>query len=148
MSSHVQLHVCIAHMYMYCILSSERPSPCISAHPPLFDDPMVHVYVRYTYKWLVCVSAHPVFWLVNCKRPWALTRENMVCAYVHVVHVSMMLSPPLPPPLHPLPFHSRLPKLGSSRRSDNVPSTSQPEEPTAKSAAAPATIKEQASVSH
>ncbi len=30
----------------------------VSAHPPFFDDQMFHVYMRYTYKWLVCVSAH------------------------------------------------------------------------------------------
>ncbi len=32
----------------------------VSAHP-LFDDSMVHVYLCYTYKWLVCVSAYPRF---------------------------------------------------------------------------------------
>ncbi len=45
------------HTCNYCILSSKRPSPC--KHPPPFDDPMVDVYMRYAYKWLVCVSAHP-----------------------------------------------------------------------------------------
>ncbi len=49
-------------------------SPC-KRPPPLFDDPVVHVYLRYTYKWLVYVRAHPRFWPVNFKRPWALTRE-------------------------------------------------------------------------
>ncbi len=33
----------------------------VSAHP-LFDDRMVHVYMRYTYKRLVWVSTHPRFW--------------------------------------------------------------------------------------
>ncbi len=49
---------------------------------PLFDDP-IHVYniMRYTYKWLVCVSAHPHFLARQFKRPWALTRENMVKIY-------------------------------------------------------------------
>ncbi len=29
--------------------------------PPFFDDPMVRVYMRYTYKWLLRVNAHPRF---------------------------------------------------------------------------------------
>ncbi len=33
--------------------------------------------MRYAYKWLVCVCAHPRFWPVNSKRQWAFTRENM-----------------------------------------------------------------------
>ncbi len=61
------------------ILPSKRP-------PPIFADPMVCVYMRYTYKWLVCVSAHPPGVLVvNSKCPWALTRENMVHAFVDML---------------------------------------------------------------
>ncbi len=52
---------------------------------------MVHVYVRYTYKWLLRVNAHPRFWPVNFKRPWALTREIMVLLNMglsrHLLHV-------------------------------------------------------------
>ncbi len=44
-----------------------------------------YVYMRYTYKWLVCVSAHPNFWPINFKRPWVLTRENTVCSRVFVL---------------------------------------------------------------
>ncbi len=66
---HVQAHttgpVLIARVlpeskvcYMYRIVQSKRP-------PPFFDDPMVRVYMRYTYKRLVRVNAHPVFWPVN-----------------------------------------------------------------------------------
>ncbi len=51
----------------YRILPSKRPSPCKSP-PPFFDDPMVRVYMRYTYKWLLCVNAPTsVFWLVSFK---------------------------------------------------------------------------------
>ncbi len=39
---------------------------------------MVHVYIRYTYKWLLRVSATLVVWPVNFKRPWVLTQENTV----------------------------------------------------------------------
>ncbi len=38
----------------YRILPSKCP-------PPFFDDPMVRVYMRYTYKWLLHVNAHPRF---------------------------------------------------------------------------------------
>ncbi len=34
----------------------------VYAPAPLFDDPMVHVYMHYINKSLVCLSAHPVFW--------------------------------------------------------------------------------------
>ncbi len=75
----------------YCILLSKRPSPC-KCPPPLFDDPMVHVYMRYAYKWLVRVSPHPRFWPVNFKRPWALTQENMVVdIYSRCSHITMDL---------------------------------------------------------
>ncbi len=33
----------------------------VSAHPPFIYDPMVHVYVRYMYKWLLHVSTRPHF---------------------------------------------------------------------------------------
>ncbi len=46
--------------YMYRILPSKRPSPC-KRSPPIFDDPMVRVYMRYTYKWLLRVNTHPRF---------------------------------------------------------------------------------------
>ncbi len=48
-------HLAQSSMHMYRILPSKRP-------PPFFDDPMVHVYMRYTYKWLLRVNAHPRFW--------------------------------------------------------------------------------------
>ncbi len=31
----------------------------LSAHPPIFVDPMVHVYICYTYRLLLRVSTHP-----------------------------------------------------------------------------------------
>ncbi len=43
------------HMYRNC--PSKRPCPCKHS-PPIFDDSMVHVYIRYTYKWLLRVSTH------------------------------------------------------------------------------------------
>ncbi len=58
----------------YCNLPSKRPFLC-KCPPPIFDDPMIFECMHYTYKW---VSAHPRFWPVNFKRPWVLTRENMV----------------------------------------------------------------------
>ncbi len=42
---------------------------------------MVHVYMRYTYKWLVCVSAHPVFWLSSSSAHGHLLERTQ---YVHV----------------------------------------------------------------
>ncbi len=62
---------CDLAIYTYRNLLSKRP-------PPIFDDPMLHIYihVRYTYKWLLRVSAHPRFWPVNFKYPRLLTREN------------------------------------------------------------------------
>ncbi len=47
---------------MYRGLPSKRPSPC-KHPPPIFDDPIVRVYMYmlYTCKWLLCVSAHPFF---------------------------------------------------------------------------------------
>ncbi len=62
---------------MYLILPSKRPSPC-KCLPPIFDDPTVCVRMRCTYKWLLRVSAHPVFWPVNFNCRWALARENTV----------------------------------------------------------------------
>ncbi len=59
------MHVCVrahkarpVHLYMYRILPSKCPSPC-KRPPPFFYDPMVRVYMRYTYKWLLRVNAHP-----------------------------------------------------------------------------------------
>ncbi len=40
----------------------------------------MRIYMRYTYKWLLRVNAHPVFWPVIFKRPWALNREIAVLA--------------------------------------------------------------------
>ncbi len=40
---------------MYRILPSKRTSPC-KRPPPFFDDPMVRVYIHYTYKWLLRVN--------------------------------------------------------------------------------------------
>ncbi len=52
------------HFYNYRICLNKCPS--LYKHPlPLFDDPIVHVYVRYTYKRLVCVSAHPRFFSLS-----------------------------------------------------------------------------------
>ncbi len=45
---------------MYRILPSKRLSLC-KRPPPFFHDPMVCVYMRYTYKWLLRVNAHPLF---------------------------------------------------------------------------------------
>ncbi len=56
---------------MYSDFPSKRP-------PPISDDPMVHVYMHYTYKWLLHVSATLVVWPVNFKRPWVLTQEVTV----------------------------------------------------------------------
>ncbi len=52
--------ILLASFHTCHIVSCKRP-------PPLFDDPMVHIYMRYTYKWHVCVSAHPRFWPVKLK---------------------------------------------------------------------------------
>ncbi len=46
---------------------------CVSAHP-IFDDPMVHVYmyIRYVlhvHEWFLRVSAHPRFWPINFQVP-------------------------------------------------------------------------------
>ncbi len=70
------IHSLLAHVHVSTIFSRVSAHLRVSA---LFDDPMVvHVYMRYTYKRLVCVSAHPVFWAINFKRPCTLTRENTV----------------------------------------------------------------------
>ncbi len=48
---------------MYRILSSKHPSPCKrTPPPPIFDDPVVHVYMymRYTYK-LASSPGFPAF---------------------------------------------------------------------------------------
>ncbi len=60
---HVQVVLILVHlgayiMYVPIHLPSKCPSPC---KRPIVDDPMVHMYIRYTYKWLLCVSAHPCF---------------------------------------------------------------------------------------
>ncbi len=61
------LHGCCD--YQDRILSNKRSSPY--KRSPSYDDPM-----RYTYKWLLRVNAHPRFLAVNFKRPWALNRET------------------------------------------------------------------------
>ncbi len=60
----------------------------VSAYPTfLMILRFTYVYMGYVYKWLLRVSVHPrfiacglfgLFWPVNFKRPWALTRENTV----------------------------------------------------------------------
>ncbi len=54
---------------------------CVSAHPPfLMILYMVHVYMRYAYKWLVCVSAHPRFFAHQLQAPMgAYLREYGTC---------------------------------------------------------------------
>ncbi len=63
---HVQVVLILVHvgayiMYVPIHLPSKYPSPC-KHPPPIFDDPMVHMYIRYTYKLLLCVSTHPCFY--------------------------------------------------------------------------------------
>ncbi len=57
---HMDLWVWSNETHVYRILPSKRPSPC-KRPPPFFDDPMVRVYMRYTYKLLLHVNAHPCF---------------------------------------------------------------------------------------
>ncbi len=72
-----KVHVCITLVGHYTLLTVK--------------DPMVFVYMRYVYKWILRVNAQPRFWLMNFMHPWALTRENTVihnnrlAIYRHVV---------------------------------------------------------------
>ncbi len=43
--------------YMCCVLLSKHPFPC-KRPLPIYADSIVRKYMRYTYKWLLCVSAH------------------------------------------------------------------------------------------
>ncbi len=53
-----------------CVLS-KHPSPC-KRPLPTFDDPTVHMYMCYTYKWLLHVSTCPRFRHVDSKRLWTM----------------------------------------------------------------------------
>ncbi len=54
--------------HAYRILPSKHPSPC-KRPPPFFDDPIVHVHMRCTYKWLLHVNAHPRFLVREFQAP-------------------------------------------------------------------------------
>ncbi len=60
----------VTKWYVYRSLPSKHP-------PHIFEAPIVRMDIRYTYKWVLHVSTHPVSWPVNFKCPWVLTWENM-----------------------------------------------------------------------
>ncbi len=77
--------------HIYRILLSKRPSPCKRPRP-LFDDPMVHVYMRYTYQWLVCISAHPRFFGPSISSAHGRLLERIRYMHVTTMYVLLFLS--------------------------------------------------------
>ncbi len=98
----------VEHKHTYLILPSKRPSPC-KRPPPIFDDPMVCVYMRYTYKWLLRVNTHPYFLAREFQAPmgaysgdygtWAHTylarppcrSINQLCAVILFIYLCCIL---------------------------------------------------------
>ncbi len=66
------VYMSLLHNYWHCLsvyeqldipLKIDTVVPRVSAHPPIFDGPMVRtcMYVPYAYKWFIFISAHPHF---------------------------------------------------------------------------------------